>query len=73
MKQCYREMQLTTPIIVFVPFMLEEYPLEEDKMVFFNNLEAQTTHSFLDFLHEVNCSRNLQPPESTDLIQAVDA
>ena len=53
--------------------MLEEHSLEEDKVMFCDNLEAQTTQSFLDLLHEVNCSRYLQPPESTDLIQAVDA
>ena len=58
---------------VICPFMLEEHPLEEDKVMFCDNLEAQTTQSFLDLLHEVNCSRYLQPPESTDLIQAVDA
>ena len=58
---------------VICPFMHHEHPLEEEKVIFCDNLEAQTTQSFLNLLRTVNCSRYLQPPDSTDLIQAVDA
>ena len=52
--------------------MLQEHPIEDEKVLFCDNLDAQTTQSFLNLLREANCFRYLQPPETTDAIQAVD-
>ena len=57
---------------IICPYMAAIYDPDEEKLMFCDNLDAQTTSSFLDLLRQVGCSRFLMPPETTDLVQAVD-
>ena len=53
-------------------YMAANHASDEEKLMFCDNLDAQTTNSFLDLLRQVGCSRFLTPPETTDLVQALD-
>ena len=57
---------------IICPHMAANHAPDEEKLMFCDNLDAQTTSSFLDLLRQVGCSQFLTPPETTDLVQAVD-
>ena len=52
--------------------MAASHAPDEEKLMLWNNLDAQTPNSILDLMRQVGCSRFLTPPETTDLVQAVD-
>ena len=41
---------------VLFPYLAANHPADEEKIMFCDNLDAQTTNSFLDLLHAVGCS-----------------
>ena len=57
----------------FIPFVTSELPLNSEKVLFCDNLDAQVQSTFLALLRSINCFRWLLPTKSTSETQPVDA